>query len=163
MNNLDLLILVTMTLTALWTVMARSLLRAALGLALTSAILSIMIYRLAAPLAAAFELSVCAGLISVIFITTISLTQPLTMSEVYDRARQRIGRFWLLPLLLAFVVIIFIVSETKIVLPLPAPAVETDVRNVLWYLRPQDIIGQLAILLAGAYGVVILFREQKKP
>jgi len=162
MNDLDLLILVAMTLTALWTVMGRSLLRAALGLALTSAILSIMIYRMTAPLAAAFELSVCSGLISVIFITTISLTQPLTMSEVYEHARRRISRFWPLPLILVFTIIIVIMSEIKITLPLPTPAVENDVRQVLWYLRPQDIIGQLAILLAGAYGVVILFREQKK-
>ena len=35
-----------MTLTALWTVMARSLLRAAIGLALTSALLTVVMFRL---------------------------------------------------------------------------------------------------------------------
>ncbi len=162
MNYLDTAILSLMLLTALWTVMARSLLRAAIGLALTSAIISILLYRFNAPLAAAFELSVCSGLISVIFITTISLTQPLTWSEIYDHARRRLRRFWLLPILLVLVAAALYLLKISFSFNLPPPEIEPDVRVMLWYLRPLDIIGQLIILLAGAYGVVILFREIKK-
>jgi NADH-quinone oxidoreductase subunit J len=161
MSKIDLIILIAMILTALWTVMARSLLRAAIGLALTSVIVSMMMYRLNAPLAAVFELSVCAGLISVIFITTISLTQPLTWSEIADHAKRRMRRFWLLPLLVIFTAILVLVSGVNFSLPLPSPEVEGNVRNVLWNLRPFDLLGQIIILLAGAYGVVILFREIK--
>ena len=63
---------------ATWTVMTARLLRSAVGLAITSAILTILMFQLASPLAAVFELSVCAGLISAIFISTISLTQRVT-------------------------------------------------------------------------------------
>jgi NADH-quinone oxidoreductase subunit J len=160
--KINLIILIAMTLAALWTVMSRSLLRAGLGLALTSAILSVIIFRLNAPLAAVFELSVCAGLISVIFITTISLTQPLTWPEIYDHARRRLRRFWALPLILIAIVALFLTLAPEFNVTYPPAEIESDVRNVMWYLRPLDLIGQLIVLLAGAYGVVILFREKKK-
>jgi ethanolamine transporter EutH len=32
---------------------------------------------------------------------------------------------------------------------------------VLWYLRRLDLLGQIVILLAGAFGVVMLFKERK--
>ncbi len=160
--KIDLVILIAMILTALWTVMGRSLLRAAIGLALTSAIVSIMLYQLSAPLAAVFELSVCAGLITVIFITTVSLTQPLTMSEVYDHARRRLSRFWFLPFLVVIVAAIIYMLHLNLNLPLPAPETVTDVRSVLWNVRTIDLVGQLAVLLIGAYGVNILFKEIRK-
>mgnify|MGYP001293250618 FL=1 len=152
MNQLDLFISMIMIGTALWTVMARSLLRGAFGLALTSAILSILMYRLNAPLAAAFELSVCTGLISVIFITTISLTQPLTWAEIFDHARKRLARFWFLPLLVLFTAIGLYLSGIKFSFPLPLPETENDVRIVLWYLRPLDIIGQMLDSAASCRG-----------
>ena len=70
---LEILILILLVVAALWTVMTRSLLRSAIGLALTSAILTLAIFRMNASLAAVFELSVCAGLIPVLFISVISL------------------------------------------------------------------------------------------
>jgi NADH-quinone oxidoreductase subunit J len=155
------LVLIAMTLTALWTVMARSLLRSAIGLALTSALLTVVMFRLDAPLAAVFELSVCAGLISVIFITTISLTQPLTTFEVTDHMRRRLGRFIYLPFLMALVAIVLVSLKINIKLPLPALEPERDIRLVLWQLRQIDLVGQVAILLAGALGVAIFFKEKK--
>ena len=79
---LDIVILAVLLLTSLWTVMTRSILRSAMGLALTSVILAIVMFRLNSPLAAVFELSVCAGLISVLFVSTISITQPYTTEEI---------------------------------------------------------------------------------
>ncbi|MDD5730401.1 MAG: hypothetical protein PHN57_04670, partial [Candidatus Omnitrophica bacterium] len=55
-------LLIAMVLAALWAVMATRLLRAAIALALTSVILTVIMFRLNSPLAAVFELSVCAGL-----------------------------------------------------------------------------------------------------
>ena len=65
--KLDLILLGGMLLCCLWAVMARGLLRAAIALATTSVVLAIIMFRLDSPLAAVFELSVCAGLITVVF------------------------------------------------------------------------------------------------
>ena len=147
---------------ALWTVMARSLLRSALGLALTSIVLTIIMFRLNSPLAAVFELSVCAGLISVLFVSTISLTQPLSQEDVLRHMQERMARFWFLPLLIVAVGIALVLMKTVPSVHLPAPEEVKDVRVVMWQLRPVDIVGQIIILLTGAFGVVIFFKERKK-
>jgi NADH-quinone oxidoreductase subunit J len=159
MNTVILFLLV---LSALWTIMTRSLLRCAIGLAVTSVILAVLIYRLNAPLAAVFELSVCAGLISVLFISTISLTQPLTQEQRVQRMRERLGRFWYLPIIIVAVCLILSFITIKTVIPLPPPEAEKDVRTVLWNTRQVDLIGQVIILLTGVFGVVIFFRERRK-
>jgi len=53
----------------------RSLIGAAISLGIASAVLSIIFYQLDSPYVAVFELSVCAGLITVLFMTAISLTR----------------------------------------------------------------------------------------
>ena len=53
----------------------RDVLKGALCLAVLSAILAGLFYRFGAPYAAVFELSVCAGLITVLFIAVIALTE----------------------------------------------------------------------------------------
>ena len=65
--NLNIIILIILVIAALWAAMTRSLLRSAIGLALISLILTIIMFRLHSGLAAVFELSVCAGLIRSFF------------------------------------------------------------------------------------------------
>ncbi|MCX5714157.1 MAG: NADH-quinone oxidoreductase subunit J [Candidatus Omnitrophica bacterium] len=146
----------------LWTVMTRSLLRSAIGLALSSVILSIVMFRFNSPLAAVFELSVCAGLISVLFVSTISLTHPLTKQEVLQHMRERLARFWFLPLLVIILGIILSLVKLSPAIRLPAEESVKDVRVVLWDLRQIDILGQVIVLLTGVFGVVILFKERLK-
>jgi NADH-quinone oxidoreductase subunit J len=155
-------ILVILIFAALWTVMARSLLRSAIGLALVSALLTMVMFRLNSPLAAVFELSVCAGLISVLFVSVISLTQPLSQKEIIEHMKAKLSRFWLLPFLVVTLGIMLSLISVKLNINAPAPEREGDVRFVLWYLRQFDLLGQIIILLAGVFGVVILFREPKK-
>lgn len=81
---LDKLLLIALVFATLWTVMTRSLLKAALGLALTSALVAIMLFKLDSPLAGVFELSVCAGLITAVFISAISLMRPFTHKETVE-------------------------------------------------------------------------------
>ncbi|MEI8175824.1 MAG: NADH-quinone oxidoreductase subunit J [Candidatus Omnitrophota bacterium] len=158
---IHLIILTTIVIAALWTIMTRSLLRAAIGLAAVSAALSVMMFRLSAPLAAVFELSVCTGLISVLFVSAISLTRSMTMDEVLQHAKERMRRFWFLPVLAVLVGIGVSFIHSTAAVRLPAPETVHDVRIVLWHLRRLDIIGQVIILLAGAFGVMILFKETK--
>ncbi|MDD5634262.1 MAG: hypothetical protein PHW46_03200 [Candidatus Omnitrophica bacterium] len=159
---IDLVILFALTLSSLWTVMTRSLLRSAIGLALTSALLTILMFRLNSTLAAVFELSVCAGLISVLFVSTISLTHPLTREEIIKHMRERRARFWALPFIIIIAGIVLSLLHIKPQLLLPSPEMEKDVRNVMWNLRDIDLLGQIIILLTGAFGVLILFKERIK-
>jgi len=159
---LDFFILVLLVLAALWTVITRSLLRSAIGLALTSAILTIVMFRMRAPLAGVFELSVCAGLIPVLFVSVISLTQPLTYKEVLEHMKVRLKRFWALPLVVVVLGIALIFVSIKARVNVPLPTNQTDVRFLLWHLRQFDLLGQVIILFSGVLGVVILFKERKK-
>jgi NADH-quinone oxidoreductase subunit J len=157
--TINIILGVSLVLAAAWTVMTARLLRSVIGLALTSVILTIIMFRLNSPLAAVFELSVCAGLISAIFISCISLTQRLTDEQAATKQKERFSKFWLLPVILVMAG----VALYQVHIPLdfhlqPAPN-ESDVRNIIWNLRHLDLVGQIVILLAGAFGVVALFKD----
>ncbi len=62
---------------ALAAVLSRNLVRAAVALGIGSAALAVLFFLLRAPYAGGFELSVGAGLISVLFIVAISLTESV--------------------------------------------------------------------------------------
>jgi NADH-quinone oxidoreductase subunit J len=157
--TLNIVLIVLLVLTGIWTVMTARLLRSVIGLAVTSVILTIIMFRLDSPLAAVFELSVCAGLISAIFISSIGLTQRLTDEQAATKQKERLTKFWFLPVLLVLVGIVM----TQLQIPLDfikqtAPS-ENDVRIIMWNMRHLDMLGQIVILLAGAFGVVSLFKD----
>jgi NADH-quinone oxidoreductase subunit J len=159
---LDLFLLIGLVLVALWTVMTIRLIRAIVGLALVSALLAVLMYRLASPLAAVFELSVCSGLISVIFITTVSFTQRISKERLRARRKERFIKFWYLPFI---VIATGLLMRKYLKIPrfqVPVPAKVLDVRNVLWNLRHLDLLGQVIILLIGVFGVIVLFKETKE-
>ena len=159
---INILLLVIMLVAALWTVMGRSLLKATIGLAVTSAALSVIIFRLNSPIAAVFELSVCTGLMTVVFVSTISLTKPLTHKDIIRLSTKRMKRFWYLPVIviIAAIALIFVRIPKDLAISVAERAI--DVRQVLWNTRQIDLFGQIIILIAGAIGVVILFEERKK-
>jgi NADH-quinone oxidoreductase subunit J len=154
------ILLVLLVLAALWASMATALLRATLGLALTSALLAVVMFALGATLAAVVELSVCAGLITVVLVSVTSLTQPRSLKEAIAARRRRLRRFWPLPfvLLVAGIGLSFVHAPLDIV----ARAADDDVRTVLWSMRQLDLFGQILILLAGVFGVLVLFRKEAK-
>jgi NADH-quinone oxidoreductase subunit J len=156
-----LLLLILMTLAGLWTVITPLLIRAAIALALTSALLSIIMFQLGAALAAVFELSVCAGLISVIFVSVISLTTRQSFNEYVARRKNRFRRFWPLPVVILIAGIVLCLLKTPVNIVLPPPPAVSDVRIILWDLRRLDLLGQIMILLAGVYGVLVLFKGGK--
>jgi NADH-quinone oxidoreductase subunit J len=156
------ILLVILVLAGLWAVMTSLLLHAAIALALSSALLTIIMFRMDAPLAAVFELSVCAGLISVVFISVISLTHRLPRKEYLDRRKDRIKRFRYLPIILIAAAVVLFMLYRPFNLSLPGRDIEKDVRVVLWNLRRLDLFGQIMVLLAGVYGVLVLFKGRKK-
>lgn len=162
-NNTDILLLVIMTIAALWTVMGRSLLKATIALAVTSAVITILIFRLNSPLAAVFELSVCTGLITVVFVSTISLTKPLTHKEIVEMSKARHKRFIYLPIMLVLAGIGLLALKIPNDFAIPnLPQTSMSVRNVLWNIRHLDLFGQIIIMIIGAFGVVTLFTERYK-
>jgi NADH-quinone oxidoreductase subunit J len=158
----DFLLVGLLVLAALLTVMAARLLRAAIGLVVTSALLTALMFRLDSPMAGVFELSVCAGLIPAILITTIGMTQRLTAETLSERRKEGLRRFWYLP------VIVILAGIALSQLPMPtglAPAVVPpgpDVRQVLWGERHADLLGQIVVLLGGVFGVVVLVMEAER-
>src|SRR5512140_293126 len=112
-STLDLCLVVALVLAALGTVMSVRLIRSVIGLAITSVLLTVIMFRLNSPLAAVFELSVCAGLIPAIFISTIGLTARTAPEDMADLRRDKLKRYGLLPVLL----VIAAVALTQVVLP----------------------------------------------
>jgi len=161
-HTLNSIILIALVASGLWTIMTRSLIRSAIGLALTSAVLTMLMFSFDSWLAGVFELSVCAGLISVVFISTISLTQPLTKAEVIKHMKDRLERFMYLPFLIIIVGVGLSLLKVNFNFQLPSPEIETDARKVLWNLRELDLLAQVVIIMTGIFGVLILFREMRR-
>ena len=159
-----------MTLCALWAVMATDILKSALALALTSVFLSVIIFLLGSPLAAVFELSVCAGLITVVFISAISMVRPEGHTRGEDlalRKRRRLKKYAPLPFLLCVACLcITLWSSSRIDLPAIqfADAVSSPrtLFEVMWDERRVDLAGQAIMILVGVFGVVVLFKEYMK-
>ena len=72
---IDLILNLTLTICAVLAVLFKSQLRSAVALGASSALLAVIFFRLEAPFAGGFELSVGSGLISILFIMAISLTE----------------------------------------------------------------------------------------
>ncbi len=70
----DILLILSIILFSIWAIFSRKLIRAAIALGLSSILLAIVFFGLDAPFAGSFELSVGAGLVSVLFIMAVSLT-----------------------------------------------------------------------------------------
>lgn len=147
-------------LTAVWAVMARNLLISAMMLALVSVFASIILFDFSAPWAGVFELSVCAGLITVLFIGGVSLIRYAA-----ERAPENRTFFNVLPLALA----IFAIAAWYYLPPffeemagwkhMTAPG--GSIGLVLWDLRRPDLLGQLAMLAAGVFVIKSVFPRRK--
>ncbi len=145
---------------ALLTAMIRNALKAVIALAVASAVLTILIFLMGAPLAAVFELSVCAGLITAIFISTISLTHYQASVKGSSVAKKRIARYIYLPVIIVIVIAVILFAKPAINAIVAGNVVqEFSVQQVIWGSRKLDIAGQIIIILAGVFGVVILFKE----
>ncbi|OFZ54683.1 MAG: hypothetical protein A2428_09415 [Bdellovibrionales bacterium RIFOXYC1_FULL_54_43] len=156
-------LLILLPLLGLWTILASSLLNAAIGLAATSATLTLVLFTIESPLAGVFELSVCAGLITVVFVSAISLTSRYTDHEMAERDSSRRKRFFLLPVLMAAVGAAFwFLGAEQPVLPELAASAAGEVREVIWTIRRLDLVGQILIVLSGVFGIVVLFKSRKE-
>jgi len=156
------ILLVLLVLAALRASLTTLLLRATIALALASAMLAVVMYSLGATIAAVLELSVCGGLISVVFVSVISLTQRKPFKDYLVRRMSRLSRFWPLPIVLVAAGVALSLVQAPVQVALPLPGGDGDVRTVLWSSRQLDLFGQILILLAGVIGVLVLFKRESK-
>ena len=144
--------------------MLHSLLKSAISLAAISALLSIILFVSGAVWAAMFELSVCAGLVTVVFVSAISMTKSNRHSP--ESVAEHHKRFSVLPFLLIFsgmaLVAVLSISGFSIQSTADPTAAMVGFKETFWNMRQADILGQIIIILAGAFAVVILFKERDK-
>ncbi|MGB8958524.1 MAG: NADH-quinone oxidoreductase subunit J [Candidatus Aminicenantales bacterium] len=140
-------------------ILLKDLLKSAISLALASLLLGIIFFRMNAPYAGVFEISVVAGLITVLFVLTIALT-----GKGEDVRESRLVN-WVFPLVFAaFLVIDALVMKGLLgqVPALASGAESGSFGEVLWKARTFDLVGQIAVILAGVFAVLALFRKRDK-
>ncbi|HSR46747.1 MAG TPA: hydrogenase subunit MbhD domain-containing protein [Anaerolineales bacterium] len=135
---------------------ARRLLASALWLAGTSALAAIFLYLLGAYEVAVIELSVGAGLVTVLLVFAINIAgeEKVGLPSVVPR-----GLAWLLCLAPLAVIGALILPQLTTVAP---PAVAGFV-NVLWQDRALDVIVQVVLIYAGVLGLLGLLAEKEAP
>ncbi len=152
-------LLVVLLIFAVLAILLRDLLKSAISLAVASLLLGIVFFRMNAPYAGVFEISVVAGLITVLFVLTIALT------KAGDEVRESKLANWIFPLVfVAFIVIDALVMKGLLgKIPALASGAETgSFGDVLWKARTYDLVGQIAVILAGVFAVLALFRKREK-
>lgn len=149
----------TMLLFGFFSVLSRHLINAAISLAAVSAACGVLMYVLGAHTAAIFEVSVCSGLVTVIFISAVSLSNGDRQASAPEK------RAHLLPIILIAIgaVLVIVSLLTGFSLGTRGPvgsAASFD--NVFWETRQADIFGQMVAILAGASAIVVFFKESEK-
>jgi NADH:ubiquinone oxidoreductase subunit 6 (subunit J) len=134
----------------------RSLIRSALWLAVVSAALSILFYKLGAQQVAVIELSVGAGLVTVLFVFAISIAGAETFDEkpLLPKALT-----WALVLLITGLFLWYVMPVEAI----DRVASDPDVATVFWNQRGLDVIVQVVLIFSGVLGLLGLLAEVKAP
>jgi NADH-quinone oxidoreductase subunit J len=152
-------LLIGLVLFSVLAVLLRDLLRAAISLAIASLLLGIIFFRMGAPYAGVFEISVVAGLITVLFILTIALTKA--GQEVPESKTVNIV-FLLFFVVFAAIDALVMKGLLQKIPALPGAAESGSFGEVLWRGRTFDLVGQIAVILAGVFSVLALFRKRDK-
>lgn len=140
---------------AIQTVRAARLLAATLWLAGVSALLAIILYMMDAREVAVIELSVGAGLVTVLFVFAIGVAGEEAMNA---RALPPRPLAWGLVILSLFLLGWLTLPLTGIGMPI----VEPPFVSMLWRQRGLDVLVQIVLIFAGVLGVLGLLAEVKK-
>ncbi|HSM57933.1 MAG TPA: NADH-quinone oxidoreductase subunit J [Candidatus Sulfomarinibacteraceae bacterium] len=152
MLNLFLVLLATVC--AIQAIRSRRLIRAALYLAGVSAMTATLLYRLGAHEVAVIELSVGAGLVTVLFVFAIAIAgeDAMTAPPIVPRT------------LGLFLVLAIVAAAAWLVLPAGEGAVATEEAPfavVLWQQRGLDALVQIGLIFAATLGVLGLLAEER--
>jgi NADH:ubiquinone oxidoreductase subunit 6 (subunit J) len=155
----QILLLSGLVLFSILAILSKDLIKSAISLALASLFLGILFFQMNAPYAGVFEISVVAGLITVLFMLTIALTKAEG-----DVRESKLARLIFPLVFVAFILIDVLVMKGLLqkVPALPETSESGAFGDVLWKQRTFDLVGQLAIILAGVFSVLALFRKRNK-
>jgi len=137
-------------------IQAKRLLSSALWLAVASALLAVIFYLMGAQLVAIFELSIGAGLVTVLFVFAIGIA-----GEEDTNLRSLVPKT-----LAGGVTIIMFLLLSWFLLPAQSaqPSLpEQSVSTVIWEQRSLDVLLQIAIIFSGVLGLLGLLAEIKAP
>ena len=152
---LEILIVAGILVCAIQAIRAPRLLVSAIWLAGTSALVALLMYLLGAPDVAVIELSVGAGLVTVLFVFAINIAgeEGLSLPSLLPK-----------PLSLALVIISVLLigwfSIPALNVALPAPQLGS-LTTTMWDERTLDILLQVILIFAGVLGVLGLLAEPK--
>jgi uncharacterized MnhB-related membrane protein len=151
---LEVLVMAGTVLCAALAIRANRLIVSALWLAGASALISIVFYRMGAPELAVIELSVGAGLVTILFVFAISIAgdDAITATSLLPR-----------PVSLGLVIA---AAALLAWMCLPAVGVSLPGSNelfatVLWQQRGLDVLMQVVLVFAGVMGILGLLSESK--
>jgi NADH:ubiquinone oxidoreductase subunit 6 (subunit J) len=153
---------------SLQAIRARRLIVSALWLAGASALVSIIFYLMGAQLAAVIELSVGAGLVTVLFVFAISIAGEDTV-DLGSTARPAWlpGPQRLVPKVLGAALALGAVALLAILAqptqPVTATVSEPPISEMIWQVRGLDVIVQIVLIFAGVLGLLGLLAEEKAP
>jgi NADH:ubiquinone oxidoreductase subunit 6 (subunit J) len=147
---------VVMLLCAYMAFRAKQLIVSALWLAGCSAILSLIMYLLGAYVVAVIELSVGAGLVTVLFVFAISIAgdESIKIKSIIPRP------IALIIALVSIVLLGFMTISSLVTLPVTT---EPNFSEVLWQQRGLDMLVQSGLLFAAVIGMLGLLGEAKVP
>lgn len=151
-----LLMVVATALCAFMAIRARHLIMAALWLAGASALVSIVLYASGAHIAAVIELSVGAGLVTVLFVFAISIAGDDAL-----HSREFVSNSTAITLMLVFLGLL-----GWMVLPVHTTQAVVDkvpFADVLWHDRALDTLAQLILIFTGVLCLLGLMTEDKTP
>ncbi len=150
-------LLVGLVLFSVLAIVARDLMKAAISLAVASLFLGLVFFLLRAPYAGVFEISVVAGLITVLLMLTIALVK-----SGGDVRESRLVNLAFPLFFLVFLAVDALVMKRLLgaVPALPGPAESGGLGQALWQGRTFDLIAQIGVILAGVFAVLALFRKR---
>ena len=155
---LNLLLILLAIVFAIGAIRARRLLTSAMWLAGVSALVSIILFLYGARQVAVIELSVGAGLVTVLFVFAISIAgdDPIDKRTVIP---------W--PLIIG-ISILFVSLLGWFILPASVnsfgvASTESSLNDMLWHQRGLDVLVQVVLIFSGIMGLLGLLAEVKPP
>jgi NADH-quinone oxidoreductase subunit J len=156
---IQILLLSGLVIFSILAILLKDLLKAALSLAVASLFLGIIFFRLGAPYAGVFEISVVAGLITVLFALTVALTRKDSEVQEVRLTRLVFPLFFIIFLIIDALVMKSLLQQVP---ALPAGPEAGTFGEVLWKSRTFDLVAQLGVILAGVLAVLALFRKKEE-
>jgi NADH:ubiquinone oxidoreductase subunit 6 (subunit J) len=154
---LNLLLVIVTLICAVQAIRAKQLITSSLWLALVSALCSVLFFNYGAHLVAVIELSVGAGLVTVLFVFAINMagddaidTKPVPPKWL------SIGFALLFVILLGWYVLPGSIASS-------ASVADGSLSVVLWQERGMDLIVQVVLIFAGVLGLLGLLAEVRAP